>query len=218
MKKTLIVLLCIISIPVFAQGGNLDLPTAYIRNTLSGANNLPNDVVGSVYINDKFQPGKVQIDDKAFDAFIRYNAYKDEFEIQNQAGEITTVLRRDNVVVQMGPETYEIYSFIDEDGNKRQGYLQKMNEGKNLLLVRKNIELIPRREATSTYSMDQPPKLELETQYFIKVSGKPAEPIRLKKKDILRLIPDEDFKEYVKENDLKLKDESEIIQALNALQ
>jgi len=174
--------------------------------------------VGSVYINDKFQPGKVQIDDKAFDAFIRYNAYKDEFEIQNQAGEITTVLRRDNVVVQMGPETYEIYSFIDEDGNKRQGYLQKMNEGKNLLLVRKNIELIPRREATSTYSMDQPPKLELETQYFIKVSGKPAEPIRLKKKDILRLIPDEDFKEYVKENDLKLKDESEIIQALNALQ
>lgn len=171
-----------------------------------------------MYLNDKFQTGKIFIDDKSFNSYIRYNAYKDEFETQNQIGEITTVLRRENVVVQMGSDTYQIYSYLDDDGNKRQGYMKKLNDGKNLLLIRNTVELIPGREATSTYAMDQPPKLEAESQYYIKVQENAAESIRLKKKDIFKIIQEEEFEDYVKDNGLKLNDEQQVLQALNAIQ
>jgi len=216
MKRTFLTISAIIALGFssYAQGGNMNLPTAYIRNTLSGTNNLPPDVIGSQYVNEDFKKGQVTIDGKSFETYVRYNAFKDEFEIKEQSGDITSLLRRENMIVKIGQDTYEIFSYI-EDGQSQKGYFKKLNSGENILLLKEDVTLTAAQKATSTYSADKPASLDLESQYFLKLNDNAAQEIRLKRKDILKAIDSKKLEEYVSENKFKLKDENEVIQALN---
>lgn len=223
MKTTILTMafLTVFTFAGLAQGGLYDLPTDYIRNSLSGRNNLPDNVTGSVYFSESFKPGTVTMGDKTFNSYIRYNGLRDEFEIQDQVGEITSLLRREDMIVTLGDATYEIFSYKSDDGYDKKAYFKRLNDGPTKLLVKEDIILKEAVKATSTYAMDKPAALEPQIRYYLKTENAPAVEVRLRKKDLLRILDNDKVEDFVKENKLKLKDENEVVQTLeyyNAIQ
>ncbi|WZL87898.1 hypothetical protein VS868_09775 [Salinimicrobium sp. 3283s] len=207
--------LCLFIAPsLLLTAQNINLPTEYIRNTIGGEKTLPVNIQGSPYPTEEFQHGTVNILDKSFTTLVRYNALSDAFEIKDPTGEITTLLRRPDITVELNGSDYEIEYFIDDDGNRRQGYFQKFNDGDAVFLKRRGVIKQDAVKATSSYGRDKPASLDHYEKYFLKNGDSPAEEVRLKRKDILRQLNNEEVEQFVKKHKFKLKKESEVIQTL----
>tara|TARA_R110002020_G_scaffold296658_1_gene512242 strand:+ start:2615 stop:3277 length:663 start_codon:yes stop_codon:yes gene_type:complete len=213
-KQHVIIFLSLSLICVSLSAQNVNLPTAYLRNQLSGKNNLPKNVTGSPYINDVFQKGQVDIGEDTFSTGIRYNGLRDEFEIKNKDYETISLLRRPDVIVTMEGKKYQIFHYMDHGVNK-QGYFQVLNEGKSQLLMKQGVEFKDAVKASSSYGTDKPASLDPYKKYYIVKNGEPAVEVRLKKRDILDIFSGSDTKKYVSQNNLKLKNEFEVITLLN---
>ena len=215
MKKNLILISLLFlttTISLFAQ--NIELPTEYIRNTLNGDINLPANVEGSPYIDEEFKIGKVTVDTKSFSTPLRYNGYLDLFEIKTVQNEVIALLRRPDLSIQLDDTEYKLTSYIDDNGNRRYGYLKFLYSGDISFLKKEGVIKKDAVKAPNSYSKDKPARLEPIEEYFIKKEGLIAEEVRLKRKDILRIINNKEVTNFVKKNNLKLKKESEIIQTL----
>ncbi|WP_442846558.1 hypothetical protein [Leeuwenhoekiella sp. H156] len=193
-----------------------DVPGDYIRNTLSGKNSVPTNVIGSQYIDESFKIGTVHTGEKSFKSMIRYNAYRDEFEVKNELDKISSLLRLEDSRIEIGNKTYEIFEYINNN-EKRKAYFSVLNSGINKLLLKEDVELLPGQEAQSTYGTDKPPRFKETQSYYLKLNGKPAEYIRLGKRNILKIISDKEFKNFVKANDLNLSEEEDVIESLEFL-
>lgn len=191
---------------------NLDLPTDYIRNTLSGKNNVKEYAIGSVYLNEEFKKGEVTIGNKTFDAYLRYNALNDIFETRSQSGEIEALMRRPDIKITLNGKNYRIENFIDNNEMSKQRYFVILADEDNLFLKDEGVELQEAEKANTSYEADKPATLKPYEKYYIKKGDAPAVEVRLRKKDILRKLDEEKLEKYVKENKMKLKDESEVIQ------
>ncbi|MGI0108309.1 hypothetical protein [Salinimicrobium sp. WS361] len=207
--------LCLFITPsLLITAQNINLPTEYIRSTISGEKTLPANVQGSQYPTEEFQQGTVNILDKSFTTLVRYNALSDAFEIKDPTGEITTLLRRPDITVELNGSDYEIEYFIDDNGIRRQGYFQKLNDGDAVFLKRRGVIKQDAVRATNSYGRDKPASLDHYEKYFLKKGDTPAEEVRLKRKDILRQLNNEEVEQFVKKHKFKLKNESEVIQTL----
>ncbi len=213
MKKILLSSLFLSAFAMSAQ--NLDLPTDYIRNTLDGKNDSQLNVVGSPYLNENFQKGIVTIADKSFDSYIRYNGLKDIFEIQNQIGEISALMRRPDIKITLDGKLHKIENYLDENDMAKQRYFIILNEGETLFLKNEGIEFKDAEKASSSYSQSKPASLVPFEKYYIKKGDTQAIEVRLRKNSVLHAIDDERAENYVKENKLKLKNEEEVIQLVN---
>lgn len=213
MRKRLLPLAALLLGPItYAQV--VDLPIDYVRNENIGNNDVPDNVEGNKYLNENFVPATVIIDGKPFETYVRFNGYNDNFEIRDNKGEITTLIRRPNVTVTMEGNTYRITPFL-LNGNQRMGYLIPKNEGDITLFLRKNITFRDEIPASTAYGRDKPAAYVPEENYYLQIGERTAEPIRLVKKDILKLIDSKEADKFVKDNKLKLKSEDEVIQLLN---
>ena len=214
MKIFLCISMLFFSTGTILTAQNIELPTDYVRNSLSSNNNISERFEGSPYPEESFQNGTIEIGDKEFESLVRYNGLTDAFEIKNQAGEIITLLRRPDISIDINDLTYEIIDYKDENNNRRQGYFQILNDGNILLLKKQGVNKIDAVKAANSYGRDRPARLEQYEEYFIKVKDSPAKEVRLKKKNILKEIDNKEVKSFVKKNKLKLKDEAEVIQTL----
>ncbi len=212
-KKTLLFLLIL---PFFVTAQNIELPTDYVRNTLSGKNNLPNNVTGSPYIDEEFKEGTITIGDKQFDTQVRHNGLNDTFEIKNKDGEITSLNRLPDLQVETNSGKFAVFTYNDENGNKNQRFFKILADNGNIKFLKlEGIEYKEGREAQNSYSRDVPPSLDPYEEYYLKEGNRPAEVVRLRKKHVLRYIDDKKASDYAKANDLKLKDPEEVIQLVN---
>ena len=122
-------------------------------------------------------------------------------------------MKRDYITAKFGGKEYSI---ITMDNNKK-GYVINLAKGEINLYKRFTKEFIPEKEATSSYSKPQPPKLEDKISYFIQKGNEPAQEVRLKKKDFLAALADKDVKSYLAENKSKLNKEYEAVQLVHYL-
>lgn len=196
---------------------NIELPTDYIRNTLDGKNDRQTNVTGSPYQNENFQPGTVTIADKSFDTYIRYNGLNDVFEIKNQMGDISALIRRPDIKITMDGKQHKIETYVDENDMSKQRYFVILAEGENMLLKNEGIEYKEAQQASSSYSQSKPASLVPYSKYYIKKGDGNAVEVSLRKKAILNVLDDDRAKDYVKDNKLKLKKEEEVVQLLNYL-
>ena len=199
-----------------AQGGpTMELPTVYVQNTVTGSNRLPTNVLGSPYLNEEFVIGTVTIKGQdSYQSYLRYNAYNDELEMRN--GDTTNaVMKRDYISVRLGQDVFSVHPFAYEGGIKS-GYFNALNEGKAVLLRRRQVILRKGQEATSSYAKDKPPKFEMEETFYISINGETAQPVKLNKKGVLNVLTDNSsaLAGYVKKNKLKLKSQQEVLQLL----
>lgn len=202
--------------PVLAQQGRLQLPMDYVQNSITGKNNVPTNVLGSPYLDEEFLPGTVSIKETdSYQAYMRYNAFHDEIEMQenNQA---VALMKRDYVTAKIGSDLYKIVKY-KEGNTPKQGYVVVKKEGPTSFYLKNKMTLKEGKEATSSYSKDQPPKFELEQTYFLAFGEEIATDVKLNKKSILGVFKDNQkaLEHYVKEKKLKLKSESEVLALLN---
>ena len=211
-KKTLLVLLLF---PLFLTSQNINLPTDYLRNTLSGKNNLPKNVTGSPYINENFKESTIIIQDKEFQSKVRYNGLNDTFEIKKENGEIKILNRVPSLKVKTQDGTYAMFKYFDDDNNKSQRFFKVLAENDNIKFIKiEGVEYNKGREAKNSYSQETPPSLKpFEEYYFIK-NNIPAKKVRMRKKHILKYLDDDKAEEYVKTNNLKLKQQEEVIKLI----
>ncbi|MDG1571989.1 hypothetical protein OZ410_06650 [Robiginitalea sp. M366] len=176
-------------------------------------NTLPPNVEGSPYLNDEFKRGAVYMnEEKPYAAYMRYNAYQDEMQVQGPDG-ISTLFKREYVWAMLEGEKFKIETY-DTGNGTRQGYFVELNAGKTRLLKRYQSLFREGEKAVSSYSQDKPPRFEAETSYYLAMEGKPAQEVKLRKKDILEMLDNDASEGFVKENKLKLKDEAEVLMLL----
>lgn len=195
---------------------NLDLPTAYLQNNTSGKNNIPANVVGSPYFEEKFIFGTVFIkDSESYNAKMRYNAYNDEIEMKEQ-GKTISLMKRDYIKAEMNGTMIAIHGYMSKNLLKK-GYFMELNKGEAKLLLKKSMELSEGKKATSSYSKDSPPKFSAKEEYYISKNDNPANQIKLKAKDIINTLSDKksELEAYVKENKLKIKTSEDAVLLVN---
>lgn len=200
---------------VMAQ--NVDLPTDYIRNTLSGKNDITESAVGSIYLDEEFQSGEVTIGDKTFEAYLRYNALNDIFETKARSGEISALMRRPDIKISMNGKNYRMESFIDDNRMSKQRYFVVLAEGESLFLKDEGVEFQEAEKANSSYQSNKPATLKPYEKYYIKKGDAAAVEVRLRKKDILKELDEKRLEKYVRQNRMKLKNESEVIKLITYL-
>ena len=196
---------------------SLELPSSYINNnTYGGINNLPPDIEGSPYLTDEFVKGTVFVEnEKPYAAMMRYNAYQDEIQVQGSDG-ISSLFKRDYIWAEIGGETFRIQTYGDRAGTSK-GYFVELNRGNIRLLKRIVREFKEGQPAVSSYSQNTPPRFDEKVTYYLVREESPAREVRLRKKDILGFLSSKEVETYVKENNLRLNSEKEVIQVLTQI-
>lgn len=205
-----------------AQQVQVEIPAAYVQNNVIGKNGLPNNVVGSPYLVEEFNFGSVLIKgSESYKALMRYNAYRDEIEMKNSDNTIIALMKRDYIQAKFNDELYAIRSYKDGRDRARQGYFIVLAKiGDFELLHRKKMLLREGKEAASSYSNDTPPRFDEDFNYFLQYKDGQAEKVRLKKKDVLAVLPAElqdAAADIVKKNKMKLKSVNEVKDLLSQL-
>ncbi|MBT8206440.1 MAG: hypothetical protein KJO94_09180 [Eudoraea sp.] len=219
MRKSLFVAVpaLFISYNSMAQGSqNLQLPTVYVQNTVTGSNSMPTNVIGSPYLNEEFVIGTVTIKgEESYQTYLRYNAFNDELEMRN-GNTTNAVMKRDYITVRLGRDVYSIHTYAMDNDGVKDGYFSALNEGKAVLLRRRQMNLREGQAATSSYGKDKPPRFELVESYYISIDKETAQPVKLNKKGVLGAFGDKSsaLNGFVKKNKLKLKSEAEVLQLL----
>lgn len=210
--KTLFIVLFIGVLHLEAQVSDVNLTNLYSRMTVTSFDSSSsNDIKGDSYIVDDFRPAKLAKDKKTF--FVRYNAYKDEMEIQR--GNDAYYLSRfyDLPITFIG--TNEVYKMFDYDKGKKTGYFLLLNEGDKIsLLLKQTIKFYEAHKAKTGYGKSEPKRLEREDDVLY-YSNKENIAVKLpkKKKDILGLLDskEKDIESYIKQNDLNLKKKEDLV-------
>lgn len=168
---------------------------------------------GNPYNSSDYKAGFTSIQGKlGFKAPMRYNAWKNVIEFLDTDQVIREVLRRPYITVNIDGEMFEITEFIDE-GVEKQGYFNSLNTGKTQLLFMPRKELfIKGRGVTEAYAVYR----EISS-YYIKKEGRPAEKIRLNKKNILNHLEDRapELTTFISDYGLNLRKEENVVRLLD---
>ena len=147
---------------------------------------------------------------------MRYNAYADEIEIKkNPTDEAYSALIKDpNIFVKIGTDIYLFVPF--EGSNEKGGYFNVLSDGKmyDLYKKTKSIYREPRKARTS-YERDVPPSFSKTTTYYLVKDGTFLEMPNTSSR-ILKMMnkKEKEMKKYIKENDLDLDKEADLIKAV----
>tara|TARA_R110000782_G_scaffold156359_3_gene248496 strand:- start:1108 stop:1806 length:699 start_codon:yes stop_codon:yes gene_type:complete len=174
-------------------------------------------IEGSPYINEIFKKGKTIINGKhTSDALMRYDAYHDAIEIKNENGIARTLLRRNNIVADIDGTIYMVREFI-EAGEKKMGYFNPLNEGYVRLLKKPKKIFIQAENPENGYNTFKPAKYQDISMYYMQNGDKPAIETKLSKRKILSFLDDnsEFLKQFIKNNELNMRSESDIIKLIN---
>jgi hypothetical protein len=174
-------------------------------------------IEGSPYINEIFKKGKTIINGKhTSDALMRYDAYHDAIEIENENGKARTLLRRNNIVADIDGVIYIVREFF-EAGDKKMGYFNPLNEGYVRLLKKPKKIFVQAVNPKNGYDIFKPAKYQNISMYYMQNGDKPAIETKLSKRKILSFLDgnSEILKQFIKNNELNMRSESDIIKLIN---
>jgi hypothetical protein len=219
MKSVFSIVLVLTSLLGFSQT-QVELPTDFIKNELLKDNTNKTNYKGSPYLNETFYYGKVFVDKtKIYQSKLRYNAFSDVFEIQDNVNSITALIKSKNVTVFLNRNLYTLYLYLD-NGREKLGYFVNLNPtAKKISLLKKDKKkFIEAKKAISSYSEGKPAKFVLERTYYIKeVNKKPILLQKLSKKSILSVLKENKkaVSNYIKKRKLNLKKEKDVTELFN---
>lgn len=201
---------------VISQSTRVEVPTEFFRNELRDGG-LPPNVVGTPYETEDFQIGKIYIKDAdPYMARVRYDAYRDNLEIDTD-GKVSTLLKREYIKAEIGNKLYAIYEYQVDKNNVRKGYFKQLNNGDYKLLLKVKKEFKQGEEAASTYKKDSPPRFVDELTYYISTPDMKAKEVKLKKKSLAKILGKEKVASIADSKKLKLNSEQDVIMLLNTL-
>lgn len=202
---------------VYSGIGNNPKMDQYMRRSMVEGVNPYRGIDGSPFFPKKeFTKGTIYHKDstKTVNVPMRLNHYDDQIEFKH--GE--------DIMMFIEPEEIEsfefghlifIYSKFDPSiGKPDEGFLEVMAKGYCKLLLRRSSEVKREDLPVSDFSGgNYRDYFRINEEYYIKKGDKPAKNIRKSKRKILKELGDHtnELKDYIKENNLRLKTDQELI-------
>ena len=142
---------------------------------------------------------------------IRYNIYEDHMEFQQ--GESIYALKPEKSVdkVLLGVQVFVVAEYPFK-GKSKFGYLQLLDSGKVSLMAKKGIDLSQPQEPSAMKYTITPAKFTRTADIYYYKIGKDVMKVESVKK-IIASLPDhqEEVSKFVKENDISVKNEQELV-------
>jgi hypothetical protein len=200
------------------SGGNIFLKTSDIKVNQFGdhTNFVDTDAIkGSQYFNENFLLGTVFINNKPVKEkyAVRYNAFKDEIEVQKE-NEVESLLKAVNISCSIMGQLYIYQKYLPrKSSTKKLGYLKVLLEGKTVSLLKQEyIRYKEAKPARTSLTIPIPAKfVQFENYYFLNNGEDTA--IQLTKKTVLNAFNDSlksKMKSFIKKEKIDLKKESDV--------
>lgn len=182
-----------------------------------------NTIQGSAYIQDNFMPAKLSLPDGTKIFKLRYNAYSDEIEIENQGGNPNALNKNiDNLLIVFvsDDKTYEAIDYIDDKGNINKGYFVHVTSSDNdyQLLMKETVIFIDKKPAKTGYDKTKPAQLKrLDDTYYVSLDNNPAVELPSNKKNLSKVFPEhsKEVLEFIKDNRIKTTKKEDLIKLIN---
>lgn len=183
---------------------------------------VPAKTMGSPYLNKSFLPAKVGNVTKG--AFMRYDAYNDEFEFINAKND-TLVLNKEekfsNITFTHTNTKYQLVDYTNKKGTETNGYLIWLHDNKGFTLFKKqNITFTSEQVAERPFEPSSPAKFEqTKDSYYFKNSDKGIALFPSSKKALIKLFPEKktEIEAFIKQNDIDFDKESDMSKIIDFL-
>lgn len=185
-----------------------------------------NNIQGSAYTSEVFLPGKLFYKGEyQSDIFYRYNAYAEEIEIKDVdiSGAPVRGLNRDKEITVLTADgrSFSFTTFIDKKGLTQNGYLTKLVDGKYSLYKRYDVKYTQGQKAQNSFVKATPPRFSKFTEYYMSLEGRNRiDEVEFSNRKFLKLVEESQqaaLKQHFKDNGIKLKKESDVLNILNHL-
>lgn len=170
---------------------------------------------GSQYFVENYLPAHINGSKEV--STVRYNAFNDQIEAKVNNEELVLTKQEGQVIKMVDNQntTYELLSYMDENGDIMNGYLILLTgEDKNVKIYkRERVYLQPEQHAKNSYQTYRAPMYKkASTEYYIKIKDGIVSTVPSKKKDLSSLIPgkEDEIKDFVKENRISTSDEEDL--------
>ncbi len=213
-----------------SDGGISAQINALLGSTSERAEKLKNyfeDFQGSPYVSNTFLPTTMFYKDENLgQIFYRHNALNEEVEIKKSNLEeegIKSLARDKNISILIDGKKMGFKTFVDAKGRTMNGYLISLFEGDTYdLYKRTHVKFTEGKPATSSFTKAVPSRFSQFTEYYFQKEGvNRMDEITLKNSKLIKLISDATAKEklklYLKENELNVKEEADLIKAFEFL-
>ncbi len=206
--------------------GQLEALMGPIGERSSKTDGIMENMQGSPYTSNEFQPGTVYYkDENSGKVFYRYNSYNEEIEIKqnNLKDEPLQSLGRDKNIsmVSNDGKALRFSTFIDRKGLTQNGYLTRLIDGDYSLFLRKTAKFTEGQKAPNSFVKATPPKFTQFSEYYLKVKGVDrVDEVEFKNKKFLKLLPDNvrsSTEEYLKKEKIKIKELDDLKKVLEHL-
>lgn len=174
-------------------------------------------IEGSPYFTELYVVGNTFVNGRNVRLLMRYNAFSDQIEMKDKYQKTFNLLKRKDLEAHFGGKTYRIMDYV-ENGKEKQGYFNPLNEGYVTLFYKPKKIFVQAEKPESGYDEYSPPTYKDVSSHYLKVGSQEAVEITLNKRQVLKYLRDEHFsevKQFVSDNDLKLKSEEEVLLLLN---
>ncbi len=161
-----------------------------------------------------------QFKDKIYSA--RYNAFINEMEVTLENAKVIALNPNSDYVVTFTTtnKVYKAVNYVDDNEVSKKGFLVLLSENEKCSLFKEErIKFYEKTVATTSYDKEIAAKYKrVDDNYYIKLGDKTTF-LPQRKKDFLKLFPNEEKKlsTYMKKNKLNPKNEDELISVIKYL-
>lgn len=178
-------------------------------------------VNGTPYVNEIFKKGTITIQnaDKtlAEERLMRFNAFTGDMEYENPGGKTQTLLKRENIEVELDGLTYQVHP-IKVNGEIHRGYFIPLNRGDRVVLYKKPMKHY-RKPALPEHGYEQArmPEYFEASEYYLSIDGAPMVPVTLSKKGLLNSLDGREpaLKAYITDHRLNLRDPKDALSLIS---
>lgn len=194
-----------------------DVDHIYLNTTsLTSIDLTSKELIGNSYIEERFLIGSISNQETS--CLIRYNAYRDEMEVElDNKPYYLPLSSYYSITFKLSNKTYQLLDF-NEKKTTNKGFFVVQYIGTELsLFLKEKIKLYDEVPPKAGFSQYEPPKLgRVKDKLFIGYGDNTAIELPNKKKDVLKLFSSKNSKiqSYAKENKLGFKKEKDLIQIL----
>lgn len=209
----------------FTDSRSMDAFTK-LTNRVSKSALTVKGVKGSPYFEERFAVAEVdyfgeRLKDKTF---LRYNAYSDELEMGNYAEQKETeniLLKNNKIVTNFGGDKYKYLPYKTREGNfTKVGYVVVLVENENYSLYLKKTKVyMEATVARTSLERSFPARFIDNVEYFYNYRGNTLQYLKPSKRGLMDAFKEnsELVKKYLKENKIRVKEQSEVEKLFNSI-
>jgi hypothetical protein len=169
-------------------------------------------IKGSPYVNEQYVDGTIYYADKSLNAPMRYNAFQDLMEYQQNGKPLVLDASKTIQRVKLGDDTFVTYSY-DANGKQKMGYFAVLDSGEMTLFSKKSIVYVAGMKGRALDGGDLPAQYKPapDTDYYKLGDGSLKEVDNLKA--LLADLPENQsaIADFAKKEKISFKKEKDLV-------